>query len=223
MADSGEIDKIIRNSIPLFRLTGKGRDRLLSFFPISIGQKRVWDRIWRLAIISSIKVINKNKFSSKRTLAESCELRKLKTNLIKMGFRALSRGIYLTPLPISAKLREFLITCKFNAQIEVIESRRLLFGDDKQLAKRIWDLEQLHNRYSQLIKAMVRLLTTLDNSNHKIYKEKTNIFLIYKNYFHLLESDPGMPMKLLTADWPANLAKEKFLKLAQLLDHLASG
>lgn len=234
LTDTGEIDKITRNEVPLFRLTSKGRDRLLSFFTISIGQKKVWDRMWRIAVIGSEELGGRSgirelgvrggprrrKTEDGRYKERTKDLRKLKIELKKMGFRKLSRGIYLTPLPISARLREFLLSSNFTAQVAVIESRRLLIGDDKQLAKQIWSLEKLILDYNVLSRLIVKLLTGFKKGKTLINKDKINIFLIYKLYFTLLSEDPGLPKKLLPNDWPLDLVKNQFLELTQRISQL---
>lgn len=203
LVESGEIDKITRNGTPLFRLTSQGRDRLLSFFPISIGQRKVWDRIWRIAIISSKLKVQNSKL-----------IRNLRRGLRKLGFKKLSRGVYLTPLPISAKLREFLLENNLTAQIAVIESRKLLVGDDKQLAKQIWQLDSLVESYSQFVNRVKNLLSFFKKQKGLSKKEKKQFSFILNILFSLLETDPGLPKKLLPDDWPADVAREQFLKLA---------
>jgi len=205
LVESGEIDKISRNKTVLFRLTSLGRNRLLSFFPISLGQKKVWDRIWKIVII---------KTRSLHKTGSLQDLRKLRTVLKKLSFRKLSRGVYLTPLSISAQLKNFLLEEKISVKIAVIESRRLLLGDDKQLAKQVWSLDKLLNEYQSLINQIRALLKGVKGQKRLTSKAKSQFNLILDFYFSLLERDPGLPKKLLPNDWPFDLAKETFLRLA---------
>lgn len=214
----GEVDKIVRNEAPLFRLTSRGRDRLLSFFILSIGQKRVWDNIWRVVLLG-LEVGNKKLIGRKNKLRvkELNQLRKLKAGLSKLGFRKFSRGVYLSPLPISARLREYLLDNNASASTIVIESRQILVGDDQQLAKEIWQLTKIEEKYRFLISRIEQLLRVLKSKKVLNNKEKTNFSAILTTYFSLLENDPGLPKKLLSPDWPLDLVKEKFLKLATKL------
>ena len=215
LVESGEIDKIMRNSTSLFRLTSQGRDRLLSFFPISIGQKRVWDRRWRIAIVSSSQGSSLAKDNPSR------KIRKLRKGLRKLGFKKLSRGVYLTPLPVSERLKEFLFQDNLTPHLGgVIESRRLVIGDDKQLAKQIWPLNKLGQAYNQSISRIERLLVVLRKQKRLLDKEKKQFSLILDNIFSLLAADPGLPKKLLPNDWPLDLARERFLKLAEAVKFL---
>lgn len=219
LVEAGEIDKITRNAAPFFRLTSRGRERLLSFFTISIGQKRVWDRIWRIALLHSEKKTDKKK-TKKQKAEEEKESRQLRRGLIKLGFKQLSRGIYVTPLPISAKLREFLLANDFLHKLTVIESRKLLVGDDEQLANHIWQLDSLIEFYNSFISRANQLLRVFKQQKGLLAKEKKTFSALLTFYFSLLKKDPGLPKKLLSADWPADLAKERFLKLGERVKEL---
>ena len=224
LAASGEIDKITRNKTVLFRLTAQGRSRLLYFFPISVGQKKVWDRIWRIAVIKARKTIKLGKARAGSTsevtqsgsseVEQARDFRKLRQTLRTLSFRKLSRGVYITPLPISAQLKNFLLEEKISVKIAVIESRRLLLGDDKQLAKQVWSLNSLLKEYQNLINQAIVLLKYIKGQKSLTSKAKKQFSLILDSYFSLLGKDPGLPVKLLPIDWPFDLVKETFLRLA---------
>jgi DNA-binding transcriptional regulator PaaX len=212
LCDSGEVDKIVRNNTPLYRLTSQGRDRLLSFFPISIGQRRVWDRIWRIALI---KTSIKGKDKSLGRSDGLQELREARNGLRELGFKKLASSVYITPLPVSVKTKDFCLKNQFiNAQIAVIESRKLIFGDDKQIAKNIWGLDLINKQYQDIISSIGKLLKAFKKKKMLSDKAKKEFSLILADYFSLLKKDPGLPKKLLEADWPGDLARERFLKLS---------
>lgn len=219
---SQDIDKIVRNAVPLFRLTARGRDRLLSFYIISIGQKKVWDGIWRIALLEPAAISHQSSAINHQPSKDLNELRKLKRGLMKMGFKQFSRGIYLSALPISAKLREYLLGIKAGTQITVIESRRILVGDNRQLAERFWQLNLLDEAYRNLISQINDLLIKIKIKKVLDNQVKKDLSAIYQNYFNLLEKDPGLPKKLLHTDWPLDLAKESFLKLVSKIKALES-
>lgn len=198
LVKSGEVDKITRNYVPYFRLTGMGRERLLSFFPISFGQSRVWDRRWRLAIIKG-----------------KLDARKLRKKLRQWGFKKLARGIYLTPMPVSEKLKNYLLEEKLLGKVTVVESRRLLGGDDKNLAKKIWQLEELVKKYHEFINQCQKLLKEIKREKRLVNRGKNEVVKLFDDYFLLLSRDPGLPKKVLPDDWPADFAREKFLEIFQ--------
>lgn len=201
LVKSQDVDKIVRNHVPNFRLTGMGRERLLSFFPISFGQSRVWDRRWRLAIIK-----------------EKLRGRRLRRKLRGWGFKKLARGVYLTPMPVSEKLKNYLLEEKLLGKVTVVESRRLLGGDDKNLAKNIWQLEELVGKYHDFINQCQKLLKRTMEKKRLVNREKIEVVKLLDDYFFLLSDDPGLPKKVLPVDWPADFAREIFLKIFQQLE-----
>jgi len=209
LVTSGEVDKIVRNKTPFFRLTSQGRERLLTFFPINTGQKKVWDRVWRIAILNSGSQSEKTK-----------KIRRLRAGLRDIGFKKLSRGVYISPLPINDKLREFLLEGKLTALITVIESRNLLIGDDKQLAYHIWQLDRLEKKYNDLVNIIESFLLETKKIETQTGLDNKKLTLITNNFFKILEEDPGLPKKILPADWPAERVKEKFLFLMEKLKQL---
>jgi DNA-binding transcriptional regulator PaaX len=176
-----------------FRLTARGREQLLSFFPQSVGQKKVWDKTWRIALIK--------------------DSRKLRVILRSLGFRKLARGVYITPLPISVQIKDLLLSGKFSAKIAVIESRRLVLGDNQQLAKQIWPLTEVQQGYQKLIRDGQTLLRMTKDQRQLSDEVKKQFSLILNRYFSLLEQDPGLPRKLLLDDWPALEAQKLLLRL----------
>ena len=191
---SGEVDKIIRDRQPLFRLTAIGRERLLSFFPIAVGQKKVWDRRWRL-VVTSLPLI--------------------KQKLRKLGFKRLARAVYLTPMPVSNKLQDFFLDKNLLGKVFFCETRRILAGDDQNLAKNVWKLEQISQNYQIFIKECGRLLKRIKGEKGLEIEEEKQVALLFNHYFLLLSDDPGLPKKLLMSDWPADLARDKFLSIFQ--------
>jgi DNA-binding transcriptional regulator PaaX len=231
LTESGYIDKIVRNAVPMFRLTSRGRQKLLSFFTLTWGQKRVWDNIWRLAIISQHKISKQGKRIKKRgrktgnnregSSDNTQILRILRRNLRSLGFKRLSRGIYITPLPVSGKIKDFYLeNTKYSANITVIESRKLLIGDNQQLAKQVWQLDTLIIKYHQFITNISNLLKKLKQQKRLNQQEKLQFTLILEQYFSLLEADPGLPKKLLPPDWPYDKAQLEFYKLSQTVKKL---
>ena len=221
LAESGEVDKIIsdqRQQRPphrragqqqrqqsFFRLTGLGRQRLLGFFPISLGQRRVWDRRWRLVVINSQRPPSQNQWRQTR--------KKMK----KLGFRRLTKAVYLTPLAVSQILQDFFMEKNLLGRLFFIESRRFLAGDDQKLAKNVWKWEETSQNYQNLIRESQGLLKKLKNEKKLGNEAKKELPRLLKNYYFLLSSDPGLPKKVLPADWPGDLARESFLAIFHYL------
>jgi len=198
LVKSGEIDKIVKNGIAFFRLTGLGRERLLSFFPISLGQSRVWDRKWRLLIGNA---------------------KNLKPILNSFGFQKLTRGVYLTPMPVSEQLKSYLLEKRLISEAILIEAHRFLLTDDQKLAKKLWQLEELARKYRDFINKSRGVLKSLRTQKRLKNRDKNRVVDLFNAYFSLLSSDSGLPKKLLLPDWPADFAREIFLRIFVFLEN----
>ena len=188
LTKSGEVGKIIRNNILYFRLTGVGRERLLSFFPISLGQSRVWDGKWKIFI------------GAPRAL------------VTEFGLRSLAKGVYMTPMPVSSQVKDCLLRKNLLGKVIVIESRRILAGDNRHLAQKLWKLENLAKEYRSFISQCRRLLKRIKGQKGLKDRYKIKVVELFDEYFSLLSDDPGLPKKVLADDWPADFARETFLK-----------
>lgn len=195
---SGEADKIVRNNVPFFRLTGAGRERLLSFFPIFTGQSRVWDKKWRIVIGAP---------------------RSLRLKLKDVGLKKLSSGVFITPLPVSDKIKNCLLEENLLGKVTVIESRKILSGDDKNLAKEIWKLERSVKEYLDFIKQCRSLLRKINVEKRLIRQDRKMVVDLFNSYFSLLSNDPGLPKKVLPDDWPGDFARNFFLNIFERLEN----
>ena len=187
-----EVGKIIRNNVLYFRLTGAGRERLLSFFPISLGQSRVWDGKWKIVIGAP---------------------RILKPKLAGLGFKKLTKGVYMTPMPVSRQVKNCLLEKNLLGKVIVIESRRILAGDNRNLAQKLWKLENLAKEYRSFISQCRRLLKKMKGQKGLKDRYKIKVVELFDAYFLLLSEDPGLPKRVLIDDWPADFAREIFLKI----------
>lgn len=208
LVKSGEIDKIVRHHLPYFRLTGAGRERLLSFFPISLSQTRVWDGKWRI-------IIKNDKCRAAGIASRQMPNAKLR----EFGFRKFSRGVYMTPMPVSEKLKSYFLREKLLGKVVVFESQVLLSGDDQGLAKKIWKLEELGEEYSNFIKRCQELLKKLETKKGLRDQTKNKVVNLFNLYFSLLSLDPGLPKRVLPSDWSGDFSRKTFLRLFQQLEN----
>ena len=196
----GAIDKIVRGNQVRLRLTGIGRERLLEQIDRYKGQKQVWDRIWRIVILTEVE-------------GQSREIKRVLTGL---GYQRVSRGVYVTPLRVSEATKEVFSRKNWSGKAQVIESRKLIVGDDQGLARRLWQLDQTAAGYLGFIKQAERVLKMGRKNVLLLQQSKGGFKQVYDEYFELLLSDPGLPKKLLAEDWPSDKADELFARLVIL-------
>ena len=197
---AGLVDKIVRNNQSYFRLTGLGREQLVRSLHLFRGQMSVWDRIWRLVIINDAQ-------GRSRTL---------ESNLKSLGYKRVTRGVYVTPFKVSESTKQLFLDHKWQNMAQIIESRRLVLGDDQQWARRLWKLDQTSTAYFEFVNFSERLLK-LGRKNFSLLKQSKGGFkTALDKYFNLIVADPGLPKKLLPPDWQADEAKELFGRLVVL-------
>lgn len=196
----GLVDKLKRNRRSWFRLTASGREVLLKnlCFP---ARQEPWDRHWRMVILVG-KI--------------GAALRPLQRQLRLLGYRHLSRGVYLSAVNVAESTRELLITNRWLNQAIVIESRRVLGADDQQLARNLWHLESLSDQYNQFISLAQRLLKQSRTNLVLLQQAKFGFKAVFDSYFKLLLNDPGLPKPLLPPDWGAAAARDLFFRLTEL-------
>ena len=102
------------------------------------------------------------------------------------------------------------------SRAQVIESRKLIVGDDLGLARGLWKLDQTAAGYFRFIKRAEQLLKIGRKNVLLLQQSKGGFKQVYDEYFELLLSDPGLPKKLLSEDWPAGRADELFSRLVIL-------
>lgn len=198
---AGLIDKIVRNNQAYLRLTGLGKEQLVKSLNLSRGQQSVWDRIWRLVIVTDIQG----------------QSRAMESGLRALGYKRVTRGVYVTPFKVSEQTKQLFLEKKWQSMVQIIESRRLILGDDQQWARRLWKLDQTGTDYFEFVNFAERLLK-MGRKNFSLLKQSKGGFkTALDKYFKLIVSDPGLPKKLLPPDWQADAAKELFNRLVVLV------
>ncbi len=200
LVKAGAVDKIVRGNKALFRLTANGKEQLESQLRLNRGKQKVWDRIWRVVILT-------NPGSEARCLAKE---------LGHLGYKRVSRAVYVTPFSVSEETRQLFWQTKWQNKGEVIESRRLIVGDSLQLAKNLWNLESKTREYHDFVNLCERLLKIARQNIMLLKQPKLGFKLVLDRYFGLIKADPGLPKKLLPADWEAEEAKELFSRLVSM-------
>ncbi|HBU22128.1 TPA: hypothetical protein DEB02_04250 [Candidatus Beckwithbacteria bacterium] len=200
LVKAGMMDKIVRNRQPLFRLTSLGRDQLLKSLPRFKGQRKVWDRIWRIVIFKGV----------------GRDARLAARRLISLGYKRVASGVYLTPLSVSEETKELILAKTWTKEAFVIASRRFIIGDDFELAKNLWDLDKKAQEYADFVSRAETLLKKSRRSLIALQQSKGGFKDVFDDYFRLNLTDPGLPKKLLPPDWQEEKAREVFLRLVEL-------
>lgn len=126
---TGDIEKVVKNNKAYLRLTTVGKDRMNRDFPLT-GFSRKWNKKWVILIFDIEE--------------KSRKLRNILRNKLKnIGFGMLQQSVWITPLPIARDMMGFINNNNFKEHVFILEVSSVLLGDPKELARRVWDLDDL--------------------------------------------------------------------------------
>ena len=156
-----------------------------------------WDGLWRTVIYA---VPEQNR-------SQRDQLRKL---LAWHGFGPLASATWISPHPrlevIAAALEEHSA-----GRFDLLESRALDRGADREMAGRCWDLDGLAREYGGLLAEYARLPPLADLAalpGDEALRRQVELVASYRT---LPFRDPDLPDELLPADWPGHRVHGLFL------------
>lgn len=175
---TGFIEKVIKNGKPHLRLTNKGEKIIKRDFSYIDMQKKRWDGKWRLVIFD---------FPEKDKSVRD----RLREKLLNLGFGKLQLSIYISPHDYAQDLAEFLTSQKILGYAYVLIAKHQLMGDPQDLAARVWPIEEINNKYEDLLYKL-----------EKIRKgDFASVRKIKSDYLEVILEDPFLPRQLLPEYW----------------------
>lgn len=185
--------KIKKNGEVVFRITSQGKTKIVFDVPLARFSGKKWDGIWRLV---SFDVPEKR-----------ARLRKwLRSKLKELGFGMLQESLWIIPHNLEEAFEEFLKQGELKDFVIVWEGRRIFGEDEREVARRVWNLDGLHGSYLDFILKYEKLLS--DEEEIKKRKKEWE-----EEYFSLILKDPGLPRELLPNDWLFERARQLFKEL----------
>lgn len=133
---TGDIEKVVKGNKAYLRLTAAGKDRVNRDFPLT-GFSRKWNKKWVILIFD----IEEKSRKLRNTLRD-----KLKN----IGFGMLQQSVWITPLPIAKDMMEFIVSNNLKEYVFILEVSSVLLGDPKELARRVWHLDNLEEMQMDL-------------------------------------------------------------------------
>lgn len=197
---AGAVDKLVRNTKVEVRITNLGQSMLTEEIGVLRTQRGAWDRRWRMVILNGVK-------KSHHSLLKS---------LSDLGYKRVARGVYVSPLTVSNATRQLFLDKTWTNLAQLIETRRLILGDDLQWARRLWGLDELGKAYDDFVTLADRLLKTSRKNYLLLRQSKGGFKQVFDRYFYLVMTDPHLPRQLLPEGWPAEEALNLFERLVVL-------
>lgn len=184
-----EIEKVIQDGEPYFKITSQGKKHLTRLFPIYKLASSGWDRRWRV-VIFDIPELNKKTREY------------LRRKLISLGFGRLQKSVYISPLDVLVDVKEYLRSLDLYGKVVVFEAKEVFVKDQRVVAEYVWGLGKLNERYLRLIDEIYGK-NECDEEEWQVRKKE-----IKKEFFEIILNDPILPKELLPADWCGDTAKK---------------
>lgn len=170
-----------------FKINKRGGDRLFELVPQYLSQ-RAWSKQWHLLIFD---IPENEKY--KREL--------LRRKIKNMRFGMLQASIWISPYDKRQEIRAMSLRYSLDPYIIQCLVSELEGDSIKEVATRVWKLDELNERY----KAFISLYQ--DTGRRLI---APHIFLDYKG---ILNKDPQLPFELLPRNWKGREAHRLFKKI----------
>lgn len=169
----------------LLRLTTGGMDELTGRYGRMGLADWSWDGVWRLVIYDVPE--------AQRYLRD-----KIRGALRALGMGRLARSVYISPLPVETRVREYLAAAGlWDKAVVLATAPSGGIEDGKALVRQGWPIAQLASEYVTALRRwqIVRGLQLPD-------KRLAGIRAVRSDFLEILGRDPLLPCQLLPADWP---------------------
>ena len=201
---AGYIEKIEKQGKIYIRITSLGAKMTQRDFPLLHLQNKPWDGKWRIVMFDIAEIQKK-----KRDY--------LRDKLKELGFGMLQESVFITPHDIIKDFSEYVESIGLQDSVDILEASYIL-GDARELAKRVWKLEELNEKYLEILQEAQKMKNShltiargrTKQLNSKAIKEAREI---KERYLKILISDPFLPLALLPKNYSRDQAGELIKKL----------
>lgn len=162
-----------------------------------------WDGQWHMVLYSVPE--------SDRGLREQ-----LRKKLTWFGFGALSPSVWLSPHD-RGRLVKDAFADEPAATLDVFRSRSEGVAEDREIARRCWDLDGLNVAYAELLATYRPRLPVYRAGKFQGAEALVERMQLVHDYRRFPFRDPDLPPELLPADWPGRVAHDVFLEAHGLL------
>lgn len=194
---AGYIEKVIKGEQIFIRISSQGNKKITRDFPLLSLVKKPWDRKWRIVTFDIEEVDRKVREQFREKLKE-------------LSFGMLQESVFISPHDISQDLYEFIQYIGLNECVYIIEAFRIVVGDEKELARKVWKLNELMDEYDGIIMEAEKIIHLIKVSGRPQKLNKRELDLINelkKKYLSIVIKDPFLPKQLLPNNWRAEEAK----------------
>ena len=184
-----EMEKVIVNGEPCFRLTSASEKSLVRDFPVFKLQSQPWRKIWTVGVYDVEEIVK-------------WQRQWLMERFLNLGFGRLQRSVYISAYDLGADLREMIAAKKLERKVKIFSKANLAGGHEKELALKVWPIEELNQKYHKIISDCLGISKLSDR------KRQEEIQKVRTDYLNVMIEDPHLPFELLPDSWGSRKARE---------------
>lgn len=193
---TGSIERVEKNEEVHLRLTSEGQKKVTRDFPLVTMQQKPWDRKWRL-VIFDIEELNRSARDN------------LRKKLKELGFGMLQESVFITSHDLAEDIAEFITNLGLSNYVYVLETSKILVGDVRALANKVWKLDEINLAYEKIIEDLENEYLNYKRGRVNRLNNKGFIAEVKRAYLEVLFRDPFLPREVLPLIWKREEAKKR--------------
>jgi phenylacetic acid degradation operon negative regulatory protein len=142
----------------------------------------------------------------------------LRSRLAGLGFGTAAPGVWIAPARLYEETRHTLQRLRLEGYVDFFRGEHLGFAPTVEAVARWWDLAAIAKEHEAFLDHHARVLDAwrrrADTPPEEAYRD---YLLALDSWRHLPYADPGLPARLLPADWPGARSAAVFRELHERL------
>ncbi len=142
----------------------------------------------------------------------------LRSRLAGLGFGTAAPGVWIAPARVFEETRRALCLLELDAYVDFFRGEHLGFAPTGESVARWWDLPAIAARHEAFLDRHTPVLRAWEGREDTPPEEAYRDYLLaLDSWRHLPYADPGLPARLLPADWPGARSAALFRALHERL------
>ncbi|MEU3981144.1 PaaX family transcriptional regulator C-terminal domain-containing protein [Streptomyces sp. NPDC026672] len=148
----------------------------------------------------------------------------LRSRLAGLGFGSAAPGVWIAPAPLFEETRHTLCRLGLDGYVDLFRGEHLGFAPTVEAVGRWWDLAAIAKEHEAFLDTHAPVLRVWERRADTPPEEAYHDYLLaLDSWRHLPYVDPGLPARLLPANWPGARSAEVFRALHERLRDAGAG